>query len=84
MLKGFEYNKECRKMVDRSEYAEEHRILNDFLSTKNENVRFEYGTEREATNAGQALKNWVKNYRKPLKVAQRREFVFVTKTIDLD
>lgn len=82
MLKGFEYNKECRKMMDRSVYAEEHKILSDFLATDNENVRLEYGNEREALNASAALRKWTKDNRKPLKVNQRRNFVFAIKTIE--
>ena len=80
MFKGFEYNKECRKLMDRSVYAQEHKVLTDFLVTDNENVRLEYGNEREATNATQALRCWVEQNRKPLKVAQRKHYVFVFKT----
>lgn len=82
MLKGFEYNKECRKLMDRSVYAEEHKILCDFLATDNENVRLEYGNDREAVNAYSSLSTWVKKNRKPLKLAQRRNFVFAFKTIE--
>lgn len=82
MFKGFEYNKECRKLMDRSVYAQEHKVLTDFLVTDNENVRLEYGNEREAVNAVQALKTWVKQNRKPLKVVQRRHYVFAIKTIE--
>lgn len=82
MLKGFEYNKECRRLMDRSLYAEEHKVLSDFLASDNENVRLEYGNENEAINARQALNMWVKNNRKPLKLAQRRQYVFAVKTIE--
>ena len=82
MFKGYEYNKECRRMKDKSVYAEEHSILCDFLATEHENVRLEYGNDREAVNASTSLNNWVKKNRKPLKLAQRRNFVFAFKTIE--
>lgn len=82
MFKGFEYNKECRKVMDKSIYAEEHNILCDFLATENENVRLEYGNEKEAANAKQALTTWVKKNRKPLRIAQRGKYVFGFKTIE--
>ena len=83
MLKGFEYNKECRKLMDRSVYAEEHKILSDLLESNNENVRLEYGNEREAVNAVQALKMWTKSNRKPLKLAQRRNYVFAVNSKEM-
>ena len=82
MLKGFEYNKECRRFIDKSIYAEEHKILSDFLASENKNVRLEYGNEREAKNACASLNVWIKKNRKPLKVAQRRNYVFAIKTIE--
>ena len=82
MLKGFEYNKECRKLMDKSVYAEEHKILCDFLATEHENVRLEYSNEREALNASAVLRKWAKDNRKPLKICQRRNFAFAIKTIE--
>ena len=82
MLKGFKYNQECRKMRDRSVYAEEHKILSDFLATDNENVRLEYGDEREAFNAAMSHRKWTRDIRKPLKITQRKNFVFAFKTIE--
>ena len=82
MFKGFEYNKECKKLKDKSVYAEEHKILCDFLATDNENVRLEYGNSREAQSAYQALKRWREANRKPLKITQRRNYVFGIKTIE--
>ena len=82
MFKGYEYNKECRRMKDKSVYAEEHGILCDYLASNNENVRLEYGDEKEAVNAVQALRTWVKNNRKPLACKQRGKYVFAIKTID--
>lgn len=82
MLKGIEYNKECRIMKDRTLYAEERKVLSDFLASENENVRLEYGSEREAKNSWQALYMWIKNNRKPLKVVQRKNFIFAIKTIE--
>lgn len=82
MFIGFEFNKECRKLQDRGVYAEEHNILCDFLASKHENVRLEYGNEKESLNASNALRRWIKDNRKPLKVAQRRNYVFAFKTIE--
>ena len=82
MLKGFEYNKECRRFIDKSICAEEHKILSDFLASENKNVRLEYSNEREAKNAYQSLTTYIKKNRKPLKVAQRRNYVFAIKTIE--
>lgn len=76
MFKGFEYNKECRKLADRGVYAQEHKILCDFLASDHKNVRLEYSNEKEATNASQSLRNWTKKERKPLKIVQRKNFVF--------
>lgn len=81
MFKGFEFNKECRKIMDKSIYAEEHGILSDFLATDNENVCLEYGSEKEAHNACSALSMWRKKNRKPLKIVQREKYVFAFKTI---
>jgi hypothetical protein len=82
MFKGFEYNKECRKFMDRSVYAQEHKVLSDFWLTDNENVRLEYGNVREAINASQALKTWVRENRRSLKIAQRSNYVFAFKKIE--
>lgn len=82
MLKGFEYNKECRSFIDKSIYAEEHKILSDFLASENKNVRLEYGNEREAKNAYQSLIMHIRKNRKPLKLAQRKNYVFAIKTIE--
>ena len=82
MFKGFEYNKECRKLADRGAYAQEHNVLIEFITSDNENVRLEYSTEREAINAVQALKNWCARERKPLKLHQRTHYVFAVKKGD--
>ena len=79
MFKGFEFNKECRKLTDRSVYAEEHKVLSELLASDHENVRLEYGNEREAKNAYASLKKHIMQNRQPLKVAQRRNFVFAIK-----
>lgn len=76
MLKGFEFNKECKRFVDRSVYAQEHKILCDFMSSDNENIRLEYGDEREAQNAAQSLRRWSKTNHKPLVIVMRRQYVF--------
>lgn len=82
MFKGFEYNKECRKLMDRSVYVEEHKVLCDFLASDNENVRLEYSNDKEAVNAVQALKTWAKLNRKPMRLVQRRQYVFALKNTE--
>jgi len=82
MLKGFEFNKNYRKMADKSVYAQEHQLLSDFLTSEHENIRFEYGNERESKNAYQALKNYIMETKKPLKLCQRKHYVFAIRTIE--
>lgn len=82
MFKGFEFNKDCRRFQDRGAYAEEHNILCDFLASKHENVRLEYGDGREAMNATNSLRKWIAKNRKPLKVVKRKNYVFALKTIE--
>lgn len=82
MFKGFEYNKDYRKMADRSVYAQEHKAFDEFLTTEHDNIRLEYGNKREAQNAAQALRKYVKDCRKPLKVVCRQHYVFAVRTIE--
>lgn len=82
MLKGFEYNKEYRKLSDKSVYAQEHKVLCNFLASEHENVRMEYGDEREALNSAAALRKWARDNRKPLEIRQRGKYVFGIKTIE--
>lgn len=80
MFKGFEYNKNYRKICGKSIYAQEYELLHEFLTTENENIRFEYTAEREATNSRQCCAKYVKDNRMPLKVIQRKNYVFAIKT----
>lgn len=82
MFKGFEYNKDFRKMANKSVYTQEFDLLHEFLATDNKNIRFEYSTEKEAINARQACATYIKNNNKPLKVMQRGNYVFAVKTIE--
>ena len=80
MFKGFEYNQEYRRIKSKSVYAQEIEILHEFAASDKDNVRLEYTTEQEAVNARQALYNYIKEARKPLKVMQRGKYVFAVKT----
>lgn len=80
MLKGFEYNKNYRKISKRSLYDQECELLHEFLGTENENIRFEYGNEKEANNARQGCARYAKEHRMPLKLMQRGVFVFAVRT----
>lgn len=82
MLKGFEFNKNYRKMADKSVYAQEHQLLSDFLTSEHDNIRLEYGNEREAKNAYQSLRKHIMQERKPLKVLQRQNYVFAVKKVE--
>ena len=82
MFKGFEFNKECRIIKGKSIYAEEHNILCDFLASEHENVRLEYGNDKEAKNAYSSLSVWRTKNRKPLRLTQRKNYVFAFKTIE--
>lgn len=79
MFKGFEYNKECGNLLDKSKYAEEHKILCDFLNTDHENVCLDYENEKDAIPATQSLRMWIRKGRKPLKLLQRKQYVFAIK-----
>ena len=79
MLKGFEYNKNYRKISKRSLYDQECELLHEFLGTENENIRFEYGNEKEAKNARQACARYINENRMPLKAMWRGNYVFVVR-----
>lgn len=76
MFKGFEYNKNYRKIGGRSIYEQEVELLHEFLASEHDNIRFEYTTEREAVNARQSLTVYAKKNKMPLKIMQRENFVF--------
>lgn len=81
MLRGFEFNKECKRFVDRSVYAEEHKILCDFMASEHENIRLEYENENEAQNAAQSLRRWAETNHKPLNIVKRRHYVFAERKV---
>ena len=80
MLKGYDYNHSYKKRRFASVYTQEHKLIQDFaIAPDKENIRFEYGSKREAINARGALAKYVKETKKQLNVLQREEFVFVVK-----
>ena len=81
MLRGFEFNKECKRFVDRSVYAREHEILCEFMTSENENIRLEYGNEKEAQYAAVALRKWSVSHHKPLVIAKRQHYVFAERKV---
>ena len=80
MFKGFEYNKDYRKIKGRSIYTQEFELLHDFCGSDKENIRLEYSTEREAANARQACAVYTKKNRMNLKMLQRGNYVFAIRT----
>ena len=76
MLKGFDFNKDYRKICDRNLYAQEQELLCDFLTSEHDNIRLEYGQEKEAQNVAQALRKYIIACRKPLKILRRKKLRF--------
>ena len=80
MLKGYKYNQSYKHRSPVSKYNQEQKLIQDFaVDPNNENICFEYGSVREATNARQSLVNYVTSTKKQLIVMQRDEFVFVVR-----
>ena len=80
MLKGIKYNQNYKKKRGKSVYTQEHNAISDFEFVPDKhNLRFEYNDKKEAINAGNQLRRYVKETKKQLVVLQRENFVFVVK-----
>ena len=79
MLKGITYNKPFNGVRKYSDYFEEVSAINKFLEKNEKNVCFEYRNEKEANAAAIGIRRRVAEYRWPIEVSRRKEFVFITR-----
>lgn len=77
MFKEVSYNYVFESWGGKGVYAREQVLLHEFTSSDKENMRIEYCTTKEATNATVSLKKYVRKSRMNLEVRQRDKFVFV-------
>ena len=73
------YNVDFKPRKRRSKYDPEREAMHDFLASNNENVCFEYDSEREADCARAAIYKYAREARQPLCVSQRGNTVVLTR-----
>lgn len=79
MLKGYKFNQPYRKISSKSVYAQEYKLIEDFLAGGEKNIQFEYDSVKSAINASVSMRKHIAEYKRPLLVMQREAYVFVVR-----
>lgn len=79
MLKEYRFNQPYRKIKNKSVYAQEHRVIKEFMEGNEKNIQFEYDSVNSAVNAAVAIRKHIAEYKRPLLVMQREIYVFVAR-----
>lgn len=76
MLKGYSYNKPIRKILT---HVEEKNLIETLAEDGKDSIHFEYDTVKEAINATQNMKDYLKRTRHPYMVVQRKNVCIICK-----
>lgn len=71
------FDKEIRTKQRQSQYDAERQETHDFLASKHKNCVMEYGSQREAKNAFQAIRKYIIEAKQPLRVSQTNKIFIV-------